>query len=247
MAPDPETTERAGRAEGGAQAGSPAGQDKVYIRISFSPLLNSPFKDLPYAPHSALAFLLDSLQPYWRALHASQATLAPSQISSPCLPLYRPLLTAFSTSLPAELWAQILKSFSQTSIAVLSTILAHSSNTQRVYKEFQRSDPCLQSSAGQCDPVKGCEIGQVFWELVFAIRHDFVEGDLAQIIFRRRLAGLSGKAPRRAASSSRQSAGLVLLSRWAGRLSWARGRCRSPSERNSARRQAIPSQTVARA
>jgi hypothetical protein len=36
----------------------------------------------------------------------------------------------------------------------------------------------------------------VFWELVFAIRHDFVEGDLAQIIFRRRLAGLSGKAPR---------------------------------------------------
>jgi hypothetical protein len=53
--------------------------------------------------------LLDSLQPYWRALHASQATLAPSQISSPCLPLYRPLLSAFSTSLPAELWAQILK------------------------------------------------------------------------------------------------------------------------------------------
>ncbi|KAI3322900.1 hypothetical protein HD806DRAFT_499636 [Xylariaceae sp. AK1471] len=84
------------------------------------------------------------------------------------------------TRLPIEIRMEIL-GYLPNLRTLLSAILTHSS-LYATYLEYSRSIP-LAIFRERCRAIQGCDIGDVFWELVFAINHDFVHRDVVKELF----------------------------------------------------------------
>lgn len=84
------------------------------------------------------------------------------------------------TCLPPEIGVNILGYLSDFS-TLLSTILTHRA-VRDLYHAFDRQI-LLAIFHRQCSEVRGFKIGQPFWSLVFAIRHDIVKRAIAEELF----------------------------------------------------------------
>ena len=82
--------------------------------------------------------------------------------------------------LPLELLVRILEQLPNLS-SILSAILTHSL-IYKAFTEYESQIP-LTVFGRKCNEVKGSELSHLFWELVFAVRHDFVKRDSAERIF----------------------------------------------------------------
>ncbi|KAJ3570092.1 hypothetical protein NPX13_g5848 [Xylaria arbuscula] len=91
-----------------------------------------------------------------------------------------PATNCHLTRLPVEMKAEILSHLPNLR-ALLSAILAHTS-LYATYKECSRSI-LLAVFRRRCRAIRGCEIGEAYLELVFAIRHDFVSRDVVKELF----------------------------------------------------------------
>ena len=86
----------------------------------------------------------------------------------------------YFTTLPIELHVQIL-GFLPCFTTVFSAVCTHSS----IFSAFKASERQILLAVfhRHCNRAKAYDVGQVFWELVFAIRQDFVARDIAQELF----------------------------------------------------------------
>ncbi len=116
---------------------------------------------------------------YYRA-QVGLTTSLTSNLSTTTMPLM-PLITKRDlVRLPVEIRIEILCHFPNLR-TLLSAVLTHFS-IYKTYKGYSRII-LLAIFRQCCEAIRGYEIGEVFRELIFAIRHDFIDGDVAQELF----------------------------------------------------------------
>ncbi|KAJ2903307.1 hypothetical protein MKZ38_010124 [Zalerion maritima] len=95
-------------------------------------------------------------------------------------PVTSPSASDRLTSLPTELRLLLLENLSDFS-TLLSAILTRKS-FHELYQGYERRI-LLAIFRRQCNKLRRYNIGQVFWELVFAIRHDFMKREIVEELF----------------------------------------------------------------